>query len=100
MTLGIDIGGTTINLGLVDGPRILKKQQVPSFSQGATLNETLSYLADRIEHFLIPGVAKIGIGVPSVVDVKRGIVYDTVNIPSWTEVPLKELLLRGVLRSP
>ncbi len=65
MTLGIDIGGTTINLGLVDGPRILKKVQIPSFSKGATLNETLTYLADQIAAFLVPGVAKIGIGVPS-----------------------------------
>ena len=92
MTLGIDIGGTTINLGLVDGPRILKKQQVPSFSQGATLNETLSYLAEQIEHFLVPGVAKIGIGVPSLTDPVKGIVYNAANIPSWDVVPLKEYL--------
>ena len=34
----------------------------------------------------------IGVGVPSVVDVEKGIVYDVVNIPSWKIVPLKELL--------
>jgi glucokinase len=37
-------------------------------------------------------VKAIGIGVPSVVDVKLGIVYDVIHIPSWKEVHLKELL--------
>ncbi len=34
----------------------------------------------------------IGIGVPSVVDLEEGIVYDVQNIPSWKEVPLKKLM--------
>ena len=39
-----------------------------------------------------PNIEAIGIGVPSVVDVEKGIVYDVQNIPSWKEVPLKEIL--------
>lgn len=34
----------------------------------------------------------IGIGVPSVVDREKGIVYNVVNIPHWEEVHLKEIL--------
>src|SRR5699024_1594521 len=34
----------------------------------------------------------IGIGVPSVVDVEEGIVYDVQNIPGWNEVPVKDFL--------
>ena len=41
---------------------------------------------------LTPNVEMIGIGVPSVVDAARGIVYDVANIPSWKEVHLKEIL--------
>ena len=41
----------------------------------------------------------IGIGVPSVVDVERGIVYVVQNIPSWKEVHLKERL-ENVFRVP
>ncbi|MEO6976968.1 MAG: ROK family protein, partial [Mucilaginibacter sp.] len=37
-------------------------------------------------------VKAIGIGVPSVVDVELGIVYDVVHIPSWKEVHLKQIL--------
>ena len=91
-TLGIDIGGTNLSIGLVEGGRVTSAFSVPSFAPGATLEETLDYLASRIQSVFTSAVKKIGIGVPSVVDVKRGVVYDTQNIPSWTEVPLKEYL--------
>lgn len=92
MTLGIDIGGTTINLGLVDGAQVVKKLQIPSFPKTATLDDTLIYLGDQIERFLVPGVKQIGIGVPSLTDPVKGIVYNAANIPSWDVVPLKETL--------
>lgn len=92
MTLGIDIGGTTINFGLVEGSKVVKKVQIPSFPSKATLDDTLLYLGDRAELLLIPSVEKIGIGVPSITDPVRGIVYNAVNIPSWDVVPLKDTM--------
>jgi glucokinase len=47
---------------------------------------------DVIDDVLDPGVSGVGIGVPSIVDVERGIVFSVENIPSWREVPLKDLL--------
>ena len=92
MTLGIDVGGTNLVVGLVQDGKIVKRVSAPWFPHEATLQETIDTLSERISGIITPDTEKIGIGVPSVVDVKRGIVYDTVNIPSWTEVPLKELL--------
>lgn len=89
MTLGIDIGGTNLCLGLVNDGILMQRFSTPSFEPGASLEQTLDYLSTQIDRILSPGTQKIGIGVPSVVDVKRGIVYDTQNIPSWKEVPLK-----------
>ena len=91
-TLGIDIGGTNLSLGLVENGKIIQEIHTPSFRPEMTLDETLDYLAAQIEKVFRTGTEKIGIGVPSVVDVKQGIVYDTQNIPSWTVVPLKERL--------
>lgn len=90
MLLGIDIGGTTISLGLVDGKTIVSKVQVPSFPENASLDETLDYLSGEIAKVITPEVTRIGIGVPTLVDVERGIVYEAQNIPSWKEVHLKE----------
>lgn len=92
MTLGIDVGGTNLVLGLVEDGKILRRESAPWFPLEASLQQTLDVLTDRIDGILTPEVEKIGIGVPSVVDVNQGIVYDTVNIPSWSELPLKTYL--------
>lgn len=92
MTLGIDLGGTNLCLGLVENGIVKERISVPSFEPSATLDETLEYLAEQIAKVLTPQITKIGTGVPTVVDVHRGIVYEAANIPSWTEVHLKEFL--------
>ena len=92
MLLGIDIGGTTISLGLVKGTELEKRVQVPSFPADATLEETLDYLSSQIAAIITPDTQQIGIGVPTLVNVERGIVYDALNIPSWKEVHLKEYM--------
>ncbi len=92
MLLGIDIGGTTINLGLIENDKIVKKLCVPSFRQGAELEETLVHLENAIRQIITPEVQRIGIGVPTFVDAEQGIAYDASNIPSWKVVPLKTRL--------
>lgn len=91
MKLGLDIGGTTINIGTVDNGNLLSVVPYPSFESNSSLKETLEYLFSIIERH-ISGMDAIGIGVPSVVDVEKGIVYDAANIPSWQEVHLKSEL--------
>lgn len=92
MILGVDLGGTNLCIGLVDNDVVVKTVSVPSFNPSATMEETLEYLAEQISNLMSPQVTKIGIGVPSVVDVNKGIVYDAANIPSWKEVHLKAFL--------
>lgn len=92
MRLGVDIGGTTIHLGLVEGGRVVRILTSPSFSSEFSLEQTYGYLCDLISNIITPEVESIGVGVPSVVDSEKGIVYDAANIPSWKEVHLKEVL--------
>ena len=92
MILGIDLGGTNLCLGIVENGTVKERISVPSFQPSATLEETLEYLAEQIGNVLTPAIKKIGIGVPTVVDVQRGIVYEAANIPSWKEVHLKDFL--------
>ena len=92
MVLAVDLGGTNLCIGLVDNGVVINMASVPSFRPSATMQQTLEYLAEQISIMMNPSVEKIGIGVPSVVDVERGIVYDAANIPSWKEVHLKSFL--------
>lgn len=92
MQLGIDIGGTTISLGLVDNGLIIKKICRPSFAPDASQHQTFEHLESLIDELITPEVTGIGCGVPSVVDTVKGIVYDAANIRSWQECHLKEEL--------
>lgn len=92
MILGIDLGGTNLCLGLVNDGIVVKTMSVPSFPPSSGVEETLEYMAGHISSMMSHDVERIGIGVPSVVDVKNGIVYNAANIPSWEEVHLKEFL--------
>ena len=62
-------------------------------SEEEVLNDVFA-VTDALMH---DDVAAIGIGVPSVVDVEEGIVYDVQYIPSWKEVHLKKAHGRHVI---
>jgi glucokinase len=89
--LGVDLGGTNIRVGKVNDSKIidLYSQQITSNgSKEKVIEEVISSIKECFDD----SVAGIGIGVPSVVDVEKGIVYDVQNIPSWKEVHLKSIL--------
>ena len=89
--IAIDLGGTNVRVAVVSDGHILKYQSEPCLSTGSE-KEVVHQIITLIESVLDETVDKIGIGVPSVVDYRRGIVYDVLNIPSWKEVHLKDLL--------
>lgn len=91
MIIGVDLGGTNIRAGLVDGGVVTSINQV-LLSEKDSLDKTIAQLISIIAPLIQPGVKGIGIGVPSVVDIVNGIVFDVVNIPSWKRVELKKIL--------
>ncbi|MDR2949677.1 MAG: ROK family protein [Prevotella sp.] len=91
MRIGIDIGGTKIRMGIVDGGMILRKTEALTNAQ-ASEDLILDNLCNMIRQIMNTNIRGIGIGVPSVVNAEQGIVYNTVNIPSWKKVYLKDIL--------
>lgn len=91
MTIGVDLGGTNVRAGLVHEGSILQ-QKSGLLYQKESLSSTLSQLIELIRPLAESTVSSIGIGVPSVVDVDKGIVYNVANIPSWKEVALRDIL--------
>ena len=87
--IAVDLGGTNLRVGKVQNNAITQHclRAVPSTDNDEVV---LKELIGAIGTMFDGKVAAIGIGVPSVVDVDRGIVYDVQNIPSWKEVHLKE----------
>lgn len=90
MKIGVDLGGTNVRAALMDGTTVVRKEKAPCPAKG-TQEEVIEAIAALIEPLVCEEVTSIGMGVPSVVDTKRGIVYNVANIPSWQEVHLKDI---------
>ena len=89
--IGVDLGGTNMRAGRVEGSLIVDHVTRPTSSQ-AEADVVLKELCATIAKVFTRETRGIGVGVPSVVDVDRGVVYDVENIPAWREVHLKEAL--------
>ncbi|MCW8806121.1 MAG: ROK family protein [Ignavibacteriaceae bacterium] len=89
--IGVDVGGTNISLGRVEKDQFDKCKSFDISAQG-TKEKILKEIINAIYSVFDDNVAGIGIGVPSLVDVNKGIVYNVQNIPSWDEVHLKDIL--------
>ena len=91
MKLSIDLGGTNIRIAQVEQGKCLNKESVPCPAQQDAA-AVLSLLSRLVRDMMDGRVDGIGIGVPSIVDSVKGIVYNVANIASWKEIHLKEVL--------
>lgn len=89
--IGIDLGGTAIKGGLMEGTQLLRQiAEDTRAEEGGDI--TINVLINVIRQLRTEETVAIGIGVPSVVDREKGIVYHVQNIKDWDEVHLKGLL--------
>lgn len=91
MRIGIDLGGTNIRTGAIADGKIINRYAVctPKTDDPQVV---IDAIIESIQRVSDDTLESIGIGVPSVVDWQRGIVYNVTNIPSWREVHIKEIL--------
>ncbi len=89
--IGVDLGGTKVSVGAVIEGTVSRvvRRNVPAQEAAEVV---LAEIVEAIDEVFDPSVVGIGCGVPSVVDVAEGIVFDVENIPSWKEVRLKAAL--------
>ncbi|MBQ9306939.1 MAG: ROK family protein [Clostridia bacterium] len=93
--IGLDIGGTGIQIGLVDEKgHILERGEIvtntsaPFSEQVHAMASCVQDLIDRSGYSLLD-IASIGAGVPGVADQKTGEVIFCTNL-GWTHVPFRE----------
>ncbi|MGL4853341.1 MAG: ROK family protein [Phocaeicola sp.] len=89
--IGLSFVGKRVQAARIENGQsvqIINKEINNRESEEFILNEIISV----IQMLHDPSVSGIGIGVPSVVDVKKGIVYKPTHVPSWRKVHLKEII--------
>jgi glucokinase len=90
--IGVDLGGTKVHAARVMGGVISKSvyRLLPKDNGDAQI--VVNLIMEVVNLLMNEKVSAIGIGLPSMVDSEKGIVYDVQNIPSWKEVHLAEIL--------
>ncbi len=95
--VAVDLGGTSLRVGLLSQERVLWKCKVPTEASRGR-DYVVSRIGDLIESALqvserlgLP-VGGIGVGLPGPVNPDTGIVDSPPNLPGWQQVPLRDLL--------
>jgi glucokinase len=92
-SLGIDIGGTNTQLGLVDSDgRIVASAKIKTLMQKGPqeLVEGIFFEATRMAGD--EAIAQVGAGIAGLIDHRKGIVRFSPNLAKWKDVPLKDML--------
>jgi glucokinase len=90
-TIGVDLGGTKMLIGVLAGTEPLYEQR--EASKGQTEDELVELLVREIEEAqeARPSVAAIGLGVPATIDHDRGVAVAAVNLP-LSELPIRDIV--------
>lgn len=94
LSLGIDFGGTSIKIGVVDGQKIIDScPPIPTADYG-TPTSLLNAIGEQIDTLRKkhPSICAIGVGVPGFVNLDKGLIYQLTNVPGWINVPLRDQL--------
>ena len=97
--IGIDVGGTNVKLGLVGcSGRVIARTSFPTRTFIRNKTHLINAVTSAVEKILWKNnIAKeeilgIGMGLPGLINMKKGMVNFLVNIPGWKNVPLKKLM--------
>jgi glucokinase len=98
MLVGIDLGGTSVKVALVDyGGRVAAKQSAP-FDVEAEPARIVDQIGSLIEALLArtltvrDRVGGVGVGAPGPLSPRAGRIIRCANLPRWIDVPLRDLL--------
>ncbi len=96
--IGIDVGGTTIKGAAVTSEGKMYKTFTVPVSKYEKGVEVMERLAQTVNDYIatykdeIGTVEGIGMGIPGVIDSKKGIVCASANLPLWTDLKVKEII--------
>ncbi|MFH1857781.1 MAG: ROK family protein [Candidatus Omnitrophota bacterium] len=98
LAVGIDVGGTQVKIAVVNRQgRILHRSKF-DLEKSGPWKKTLEILAKAVENLLtahrIPkrAVLGVGVGLPGLIDYRKGLVHHLVNVKGWKRVPAASVL--------
>jgi len=87
---GIDIGGSTAVVGMLDGNRFKRTMIIPTGISASP--ETILELISQAIRQVDPTPAAAGIGIAGHVDHRRGVLITSPNLPAWKNCHVSEMM--------
>ncbi|HEU4393221.1 MAG TPA: ROK family protein [Solirubrobacterales bacterium] len=90
-TIGVDLGGTKMLVGVLDGTHCLWESR--EASTGQSEGELVELLVREVGEArdAHPGVSAVGLGIPATIDHDAGVAVSAVNLP-LTDVPIRDVV--------
>lgn len=90
-TIGVDLGGTKMLVGALDGTEVLWESR--EASTGQSEDELVELLVREVgeAHAARPGASAVGLGIPATIDHNRGVAVSAVNLP-LADLPIRDLV--------
>jgi glucokinase len=91
-TIGVDLGGTKMLIGVVDeeqGTHYEDRESSTGFSEDEMVDELARELIQAKK--ARPGVLAAGLGIPATIDRERGVAINAVNL-EITDVPVRDIM--------
>ncbi|MGN6254545.1 MAG: ROK family protein [Solirubrobacterales bacterium] len=94
-TIGVDLGGTKMLVGVLSGTETLYEQR--EASTGQTEGELVELLVREIEEAreARPGATAVGLGIPATIDHDSGVAVAAVNLP-LSNLPIRDIVSERV----
>ncbi|HKH64738.1 MAG TPA: ROK family protein [Solirubrobacterales bacterium] len=94
-TIGVDLGGTKMLIGVLSGTERLYEQR--EASTGQTEDELVELLVREVTEArdAHPNVTAVGLGIPATIDHDEGIAVSAVNLP-LADLPIREIVSERV----
>jgi glucokinase len=88
-TIGVDLGGTKMLIGALDGTDVLWESR--EASTGQTEDELVELLVREVgeAHAARPEAAAVGLGIPATIDHDKGVAVSAVNLP-LADLPIRD----------
>jgi glucokinase len=94
-TIGVDLGGTKMLVGVLDGTEVLHESR--EASTGQTEDELVELLVREVTEAreARPDAKAIGLGIPATIDHDTGVAVSAVNLP-LSNLPIRDLVSERV----
>ena len=88
-TIGVDLGGTKMLVGALDGTKVLYESREASTGQGE--DELVELLVREVSEArdACPAAVGVGLGIPATIDYERGVAVSAVNLP-LSDLPIRD----------